>query len=39
MVIRIVEGLAGAREATGVVVVIDVMRAFTGRLRLRGRYS
>jgi 2-phosphosulfolactate phosphatase len=29
MVIRIVEGLAGAREATGVVVVIDVMRAFT----------
>jgi len=27
--IRIVKGLAGAREADGVVVVIDVMRAFT----------
>ena len=29
MVIRIVEGVEGARQATGVVVVIDVMRAFT----------
>src|SRR5688572_11367609 len=29
MVIRIVEGVDGARHATGVVVVIDVMRAFT----------
>src|SRR6185295_6533333 len=29
MVIRIVEGVEGARHATGVVVVIDVMRAFT----------
>src|SRR5688572_27284329 len=29
MNIRIVEGIEGAREATGVVVVIDVMRAFT----------
>ena len=29
MVIRIVEGVEGARYATGVVVVIDVMRAFT----------
>src|SRR5262245_43634213 len=27
--IRIVEGVEGAREATGVVVVIDVLRAFT----------
>ena len=29
MIIRIVEGLAGARDATGTVVVIDVFRAFT----------
>jgi 2-phosphosulfolactate phosphatase len=29
MNIRIVEGIQGAREATGAVVVIDVMRAFT----------
>jgi 2-phosphosulfolactate phosphatase len=29
MIIRIVEGVEGARQATGVVVVIDVMRAFT----------
>jgi 2-phosphosulfolactate phosphatase len=29
MVIRIVEGVEGARQAAGVVVVIDVMRAFT----------
>ena len=29
MSIRIVEGLDGAREATGAVVVIDVLRAFT----------
>jgi 2-phosphosulfolactate phosphatase len=29
MIVRIVEGVAGARTATGVVVVIDVMRAFT----------
>src|SRR5678815_6086961 len=29
MVIRLVEGVEGARQATGVVVVIDVMRAFT----------
>jgi 2-phosphosulfolactate phosphatase len=26
---RIVEGIAGARQASGVVVVVDVMRAFT----------
>jgi 2-phosphosulfolactate phosphatase len=29
MITRIVEGIQGAREARGVVVVIDVMRAFT----------
>lgn len=29
MIIRIVEGIEGARRASGVVVVIDVMRAFT----------
>ena len=29
MITRIVEGVHGAREATGVVVIIDVMRAFT----------
>lgn len=29
MVIRIVDGVEGARQATGVVVVIDLMRAFT----------
>jgi 2-phosphosulfolactate phosphatase len=29
LITRIVEGVHGAREATGVVVVIDVMRAFT----------
>jgi 2-phosphosulfolactate phosphatase len=29
VVIRIVEGVEGARHATGVVVVIDVLRAFT----------
>ena len=29
MIIRIVEGIGGARQATGVVVVIDVLRAFT----------
>src|SRR5262245_40228503 len=29
MVIRILEGIEGARQATGTVVVIDVMRAFT----------
>jgi 2-phosphosulfolactate phosphatase len=29
MITRIVEGIEGAREARGVVVVIDVMRAFT----------
>ena len=29
MIIRIVEGVEGARQATGVVVVIDVMCAFT----------
>ena len=29
MITRIVKGVDGAREATGVVVVIDVMRAFT----------
>ena len=29
MITRIVDGIEGAREATGVVVVVDVMRAFT----------
>jgi 2-phosphosulfolactate phosphatase len=29
VIIRIVEGIDGARDASGVVVVIDVMRAFT----------
>jgi 2-phosphosulfolactate phosphatase len=29
MIIRIVQGIDGARSATGVVVVIDVLRAFT----------
>jgi hypothetical protein len=29
VIVRIVEGIDGARDASGVVVVIDVMRAFT----------
>ena len=29
MTLRVVEGLSGARSATGIVVVVDVLRAFT----------